>query len=234
MLPNFYLDKDMMNFYLTALGKEYRKICKNPVRIILVGGGAIFTRYSFRNMSLDLDGILIPYKSDSLKHAIRMVADKYDIPAGWLNDDFIKTESYSNKIIDYSEYYKTYSNLIEVRVIDSLHLIAMKLKAFRSYKRDQSDIVGILLEEKKNKNLINKENIINAYFDLYENKPNESVLNFLEYLYSKVGEWETILKEVMNEEDLNKTEIIHVGKTNQGTLSKESIVDALLKKHNKK
>lgn len=234
MLLSFYLDRDNLDYYLTALGKEYKKLSKHPVQIVLVGGGAIFIRYSFRIMSLDLDGLLYPYKSDSLKHAIRIVADKYNIPYGWLNDDFIKTDSYSKNIFIYSDYYKTYSNLIEVRIIDAIHLIAMKLKSFRSFKRDQSDIVGILLEEKQKGIFIKKDNIINAYVDLYEKKPSSEELNFIAYLYSKTDEWETIFKEVTKEEDINKAEISKKGKSNQNIAPKQSIIDILLKKQNKK
>lgn len=234
MLPNFYLDRDNLDYYLTALGKEYKKLSKHPVQIILIGGGAIFIRYSFRIMSLDLDGLLYPYKSDSLKHAIRIVADKYNIPYGWLNDDFVKTDSYSKNIFVFSDYYKTYSNLIEVRIIDTIHLIAMKLKSFRSYKRDQSDIVGILLEEKQKSNIIEKDSIINAYVDLYDKKPSLEELDFLTYLYSKTDEWKTIFKSVVKEEDINKAEIRKKGKVDQNIAPKQSIIDILLKKQNKK
>lgn len=235
MLPNFYLDRDNLDFYLTALGKEYKKLSKHPVQIVLVGGGAIFIRYSFRMMSLDLDGLLYPYKSDSLKHAIRIVADKHNIPYGWLNDDFIKTDSYSNNIFIYSEYYKTYSNLIEVRIIDSIHLIAMKLKSFRSYKRDQSDIVGILLEEKHKGNFIKIENIKKAYIDLYKKEPSKEECDFLIYLYSKQDKWETLFHEVIIEEDINKTEISKINNNvEQKTALKQSIIDLLLKKQSKK
>ncbi len=234
MLPNFYLDRDNLDYYLTALGKEYKKLSKHPVQIVLIGGGAIFIRYSFRMMSLDLDGLLYPYKSDSLKHAIRIVADKYNIPYGWLNDDFVKTDSYSKNIFVFSDYYKTYSNLIEVRIIDIIHLIAMKLKSFRSYKRDQSDIVGILLEEKQKSNIIEKDSIIDAYVDLYDKKPSLEELDFLTYLYSKTDEWETIFKSVVKEEDINKAEISKKGKADQNIATKQSIIDILLKKQNKK
>ena len=33
--------------------------------------------------------------SMGLKDAIRVVADKYDLPYDWLNSDFMKTKSYS-------------------------------------------------------------------------------------------------------------------------------------------
>lgn len=235
MLPNFYLDRDNLDFYLTALGKEYKKLSKHPAQIVLVGGGAIFVRYSFRMMSLDLDGLLYPYKSDSLKHAIRIVADKYNIPYGWLNDDFIKTDSYSKNIFIYSDYYKTYSNIIEVRIIDSIHLIAMKLKSFRSYKRDQSDIVGILLEEKQRGNNIKMESIIKAYVDLYEKDPSSEESKFLTHLYLKKDEWETLFQNVIIEENINKTELSkRNNNVEQKTALKRSIIDLLLEKQRKK
>lgn len=235
MLPNFYLDRDNLDYYLTALGKEYKKLSKHPVQIVLVGGGAIFVRYSFRMMSLDLDGLLYPYKSDSLKHAIRIVADKYNIPYGWLNDDFIKTDSYSKNIFIYSDFYKTYSNLIEVRIIDSIHLIAMKLKSFRSYKRDQSDIVGILLEEKQKGNIIKMESIIKAYVDLYEKDPSSEESKFLTHLYLKKDEWETLFQNVIIEENINKTELSkNDNNVEANTALKQNIIDLLLNKQNKK
>ncbi len=235
MLPNFYLDRDNLDYYLTALGKEYKKLSKHPVQIVLVGGGAIFVRYSFRMMSLDLDGLLYPYKSDSLKHAIRIVADKYNIPYGWLNDDFIKTDSYSKNIFIYSDFYKTYSNLIEVRIIDSIHLIAMKLKSFRSYKRDQSDIVGILLEEKQKGNIIKMESIIKAYVDLYEKDPSSEESKFLTHLCLKKDEWETLFQNVIIEENINKTELSkNDNNVEANTALKQNIIDLLLNKQNKK
>lgn len=234
MSRDFYLDRQNIDFYLTALGKEYKKLSKNPVQIVLVGGGAIFIRYSFRIMSLDLDGLLYPYKSDALKHAIHIVADKYNIPSGWLNDDFIKTNSYSKNIFIYSEYYKTYSNLIEVRLIDPIHLLAMKLKSFRSYKRDQSDIIGILLEEKEKNNIISKDDIIKAYKELYdENLSNESLL-FLDHLYARNNEWKKIIHDVISEENINKTVISTKKHNEQESLSKQSIIDTLLKKEKDK
>ena len=148
MSHSFYINKDNLNYYLTELGIEYRKISKTPVQIVIVGGAAIFVKYSFRMMSLDIDGLLLPHKSDSLKHAIVNVADKIKIPYGWINDDFVNTSSYSNRIILYSDYYKTFSNLIEVRIVDTIHLLAMKLMSFRPYKRDLSDLLGILIEKK--------------------------------------------------------------------------------------
>ena len=166
MWRKFYINRDNLNLYLTELGKEYRKLTKNPIKIVIVGGAAIFINYRFRIMSEDIDGLIFP-RSDSLKQAIKNVADNNKIPVGWLNDDFRFTDSYSDRISFYSTYYRTYSNIIEVRVVDSTHLLAMKAVSARTYKRDKSDIIGIIMEEKEKGHIITMEEINKAIIDLY-------------------------------------------------------------------
>ena len=111
----------------------------------------------------------------------------------------------------------------------------MKLKSFRSYKRDQSDIVGVLLEEKHKGNFIKIENIKKAYIDLYKKEPSKEECDFLIYLYSKQDKWEILFHEVIIEEDINKTEISKINNNvEQKTALKQSIIDLLLKKQSKK
>ena len=74
------------------------------------------------------------------------MADKYNLPRGWLNADFKKTVSYSPRLRLYSKPYRIYSKILEARLIADEYLIAMKLKSTRQYKRDWSDVVGIVKE----------------------------------------------------------------------------------------
>ena len=80
----------------------------------------------------------------------------------------MNTSSYSEKLYQFSVYYKTYSNVVTVRTIDAEYLIAMKLRSARQYKRDLSDILGILSEHEKRGNPIPFERIKGAVIDLYE------------------------------------------------------------------
>ena len=66
--------------------------------------------------------------SASMKDTINYVGDKNDLPNGWLNTDFMNTDSYSPKIIQYSQYYRTYSNVVSLRTVTAEYLVAMKLK----------------------------------------------------------------------------------------------------------
>ena len=68
----------------------------------------------------------------------------------------------------YSEYYRTFSNVVTIRTVRGEHLIAMKLRAWRTYKKDQSDVVGILLEHYNMGDPITLERVKQAVIDLYD------------------------------------------------------------------
>ena len=143
------LRKEDLDLYLKELAKEFRK--RNgkamPAEITLIGGAAILINYGFREMTYDMDAIMSA--ASSIRDAISFVGDKYGLPVGWINDDFTKTDSYTPRIIRFSKYYRTYSNIMTVRTVTGEYLIAMKLKSGRQYKYDRSDIIGILWEQKK-------------------------------------------------------------------------------------
>ena len=100
-----------------------------------------------------------------MNDAISEVANKFDLPNDWINTDFIMTKSYSEKLIRYSVYYKSFSNgCLNVRTIKDEYLIAMKLVSGRKYKNDLSDIIGILDSNKSiTISLIEKKNMTRHY-----------------------------------------------------------------------
>lgn len=143
--------KENLDYYLKELAKEFRKRNgKNtPAEIILVGGAAILANYGFREMTYDIDAVITA--SSTMKEAINAVGDRLDLPNGWLNADFRSTNSYSPKLSQYSKYYRTYSNVLNIRTISAEYLVAMKLMSGRRYKKDLSDIVGILSGQERRK-----------------------------------------------------------------------------------
>mgnify|MGYP000190523015 CR=1 FL=1 len=105
--------KDNLDGYLKELSKEFRKMngSRMPAEIILIGGAAVLINYGFREMTYDMDAII--QASSSMKDAINHVGDRMGLPNGWLNTDFMKTASYTPKLIQYSQYYKTFSNVFK-------------------------------------------------------------------------------------------------------------------------
>ncbi|MDR1069091.1 MAG: hypothetical protein LBL36_07610, partial [Clostridiales Family XIII bacterium] len=159
--------KENLNTYLKELAKEFRKLngTAMPAEIILVGGAAILASYGFREMTYDIDAVMMA--SSVMKEAINRVGDRLGLPNGWLNADFRNTRSYSDKLRGVSVYYKKFSNILEVRTVDAEYLIAMKLMSGRKYKNDLSDIAGILWEHRKSGNPITREAVEKAVVTLY-------------------------------------------------------------------
>lgn len=179
--------KDNIDSYLKELAKEFQKRNGNriPAEIILIGGASILINYGFREMTYDIDAII--QSSGAMKDAINTVGDRLGLSIGWLNTDFINTESYTPKLVQYSKYYKTFSNIIQVRTVSAEYLVAMKLMAGRQYKNDLSDIVGILIEQEEKGDAFTLDRIKKAVVDLYdfyERLPDNS-RTFIESIYKK-------------------------------------------------
>ena len=136
--------KNNLDLCLRELAKEFRKLNGKsmPAEIILIGGASVLINYGFRDTTYDMDAIII--SSSVMNQAIDRVSDKLGLPNGWLNTDFMRTKSYSPKLIEHSTYYKTFSNILTIRTITAEYMIAMKLMAGRKYKNDLSDIIGVL------------------------------------------------------------------------------------------
>jgi hypothetical protein len=90
-----YIEKQFtkadIDHYLSVLAKEYKRRNRKSrhVELILVGGASIVLNYGFRDVTTDIDAVIL---ADSImKEAINAVADKEDIPDGWLNADFTRS-----------------------------------------------------------------------------------------------------------------------------------------------
>ena len=226
--------KENIDLYFKELSKEYKKLGgrNTPVEIVLIGGAAIIENYGFRNMTTDVDAI-IP-AMEIMKDAINKVADKYNLPNGWLNADFMKTSSYSPKLIEYSKPYKTFNQVLNVRYVTGEYLIAMKLKSGRQYKNDLSDIVGILAEHKKRGFPITFEEISNAVINLYRNWSeidNKSVDFINAILENK--KYEEIYSQIRESEKNTKSVLIDFQNKYPGILTNEN-TDSIIENADKK
>ena len=174
--------KDNIDMYLKEVAKEYRKQIgkKMPAEIILIGGASVLINYGFREMTTDIDAII--RAASAMKDVINRVGDRYNLPNGWMNQDFKRTESYSSNLVQFSEYYKTYSNVLTIRTVSAEYLIAMKLRSGRQYKSDLSDVIGILAEHEKKGTIITMNQIQKAVSDLYGSweSLSEGLRNFIE------------------------------------------------------
>ena len=220
--------KENLNDYLKELAKEYRKINGKamPAEIILVGGAAILAGYGFRDMTTDIDAVI--HASSSMKDAINRVGDRFHLPNGWLNSDFLNTDSYTVKLNEYSVYYRTFSNVLTVRTVGAEYLIAMKLRSGRQYKNDLSDIVGILAEHEKRGEPISMEQINTAAEKLYgswDSIPDISK-RFIEDTV-KNGQYSKIYAETVENERQSKDTLVHFADDYPGVMNEGNVNDIL-------
>ena len=221
--------KENLDTYLKELAKEFRKLVGKsmPAEIVLVGGAAILTNYGFRDMTTDIDAVI--HAAASMKDAINHVGDRFKLPNGWLNTDFMHTGSYSPKLDEFSVYYKTFYGVLSVRTIAAEYLITMKLRSGRKYKNDLSDVIGILAEHEKRGTPITLEAIEAAVVDLYggwEDFPEDSK-PFIEAAL-KNGDYENVYLSVKNSE-LESRDILIGFEKEYPQAAKESNVDDILK-----
>ena len=220
----FEFTKDNIGLYLKELSKEYRRrVGKSmPAELILIGGASVLINYGFRNMTTDIDAII--QAASSMKDAINAVGDRYNLPNGWLNADFKKTDSYTPKLAEFSVYYKTYSNVLTIRTVSGEYLIAMKLRAGRQYKSDLSDVLGILSEHEKRGIPITMDQIRKAASDLYGGwayLPDASRA-FIENVMEN-GQFEQLYEQTLQGEQETKELLIQFEQDDPGKTTKDNV-----------
>lgn len=227
-MPEAFFTKENLDSYLKELSKEFRKMngSKMPAEIILIGGASVLINYGFREMTYDMDAII--QASSSMKDAINRVGDRMGLPNGWLNTDFMKTTSYTPKLIQYSQYYKTFSNVLRIRTVSAEYLVVMKLMAGRQYKNDLSDVVGILLEQEKLQKKICLDDIKNAAEKLYggyDKLPKESQ-TFIEAVYQN-SDLPQLYAKIREDEKQNKDILIEFEDNYPDVLNGDNLADIL-------
>lgn len=220
MYSKMYNRTDINN-NLKELGKELkREFGRNSKHeIIVVGGAAIVLKHDFRESSSDIDAIVSD--GSSIKDAIYRTAERLGLSDDWLNSDFKQSSSYSGKLVALSKFYRCFNQVLDVRIVDDQYLIAMKLKSFRPYKNDQSDIIGLLLD-----NSYTYEEIEKAAIELYgiETGIKQEAWNFLQNYYSTDG----MVYEQIRKEELNNKEILVQFEENyENVLKKDNLEDIL-------
>lgn len=220
--------RENLDNFLNELAKVFRKINgKNATaEIILVGGAAILANYNFRNATTDVDAII--RSTASMKEAINQVGDEFGLPNGWLNADFIKTASYSQKLIQFSVHYRTFSRVLDVRTVKGEYLVAMKLRSGRKYKNDLSDIIGILAEHEKQGTPITLEAINKAVTDLYGGWDcfSDDSKSFIENAMSN-GNFDEVYTSVKTDESESK-DLLQKFEKDYPKVSKESNVNDII------
>ena len=228
MSTEIVFTKENLDACLSRLAREFRKLngTKVPAEIVLIGGAAVLANYGFRDMTYDIDAII--QASSSMKDAINRVGDEMGLPNGWLNSDFTKTKSYSPKLLQYSEYYKRFGYVLEVRTVSGEYLVAMKLMSGRQYKNDISDVIGILREQKALGKPLTFERIqaaVCALYDSWENLPQDSRNLITEIMRDE--QYEVLYEQYRSHEKMEKESLIDFEKKYPGVTNMDNVNDII-------
>jgi hypothetical protein len=197
-----------------------------PAEIFLIGGASVLANYGFRDMTYDVDAMM--QASSAMKDAINRTGDALGLPNGWLNSDFMQTRSYSPKLLQYSVYYKKFSNIVTVRTVTGEYLIAMKLMSGRQYKNDISDIVGILREQREKGKPISFEQIDAAVYNLYDGwgRMPQEAKPLIESILSS-DNLEILYQMYRSEEKAGKEALVDFEKNHPGVTNEDNVNDIL-------
>lgn len=214
--------------YLWKLAKQYRKINGKrapAVEIILVGGAAAVLNYDFRQSTRDMDARI--QAGASMKEAINAVGEECGLPDGWMNSDFTRTASYTPKIRLYAQHYRTFGPL-EVYTVTGRFLLAMKLKAYRPYKYDRSDVIGILWACEKRGEPLTLEQIQDAVVKLYGSYDalSDEARTFLEQALVN-GDYEARYQQVKQLEAESKDILLQFQESYPGAMNRDNVNDIL-------
>ena len=222
------ITKENLDTYLKELAKQFRKLNGKamPAEITLIGGASILINYGFRDSTYDVDALI--HASSAMKDAINYVTDTLGLPNGWLNEDFKNTKSYTPRLVNYSKYYRTFSNVLTVRTITGEYLVAMKLMAYRQYKHDVSDIVGILREQQNSGDPLTFERIdkaVKALYDSWDNLP-ENARGMIESILAN-EDMDALYEAYANEEAVAKDALITFEGKYPDVLKEDNLADIL-------
>ena len=197
MLHSSLLKKEDLDRLFDKLAVEYIKLGgSKKVDIYLVGGAAIVINFDYRMSTIDIDAMF--NDNDILETAIQKVSLGDGLSSDWLNKDFVKTPSYSPRIVEKAKKHALYHDIISVYSLEPKYLIAMKLKSSRPTGGDLDDIIKMIYELRYKRVEITYEQIIQAYKELYTDFSNtysyflektkeafETPIEDFEYLFKK-------------------------------------------------
>lgn len=130
--------------------------------------------------------------------------------------------------MEYSKYYKTFANVLQIRTVSAEYLVAMKLMAGRQYKNDLSDIVGVLIEQEERNEPLTFEKIQKAIIDLYDSYSRipEDSRAFIEAVYKKEDLY-AFYKLCRELEQENKDVLVEFQEDYPGVLNGDNFADIL-------
>lgn len=105
-------------------------------RVLVVGGAALSLKYSFSG-TVDIDADIS--FGGNISKSIQYVSKVCNIPSDWLNQDFVKSHSYSRRLWEDAVPLTVLQNYLNVYLVSDISQVCMKLTAGR--QKDMQDLM---------------------------------------------------------------------------------------------
>ena len=161
LVEDEYLYRENIDEYFEALAEKIKEAGIGTHRILVVGGAAMALRYRDGRSTVDID--ICFREQNNLYGCCLRVAEDFNLPEDWINADVMHSDSFSYRLFDNAELYKTFGGLLEVYVASDLDLYCMKIVSFRP--KDVQDME--VLADTLRKNHASKDDIIVNFKRLY-------------------------------------------------------------------
>lgn len=133
-----YIDNTNIDYLISCLNTELVRKYQNNISgfdILVVGGAALALKYAYRS-TVDIDAD-IRFQRE-ITSSINNVAKLNNIPTDWINQDFMKSASYSRNLWMHAIPYKSFG-YINTYIVNDLDQLCMKAVSGRV--KDVPDIV---------------------------------------------------------------------------------------------
>lgn len=121
--------------YLTELNDELR-LMDIKGEVSLYGGAVMVLAFKARIATKDVDAIFQP--TVEIRAAARMIAERHDLPEGWLNDGV------KGYLVEHSRNVLFHLPNLTVFIPEPDYLLAMKALAARPDTEDENDVLTLL------------------------------------------------------------------------------------------
>lgn len=159
---------DEMKSILTELATEYDKTSGEPLTVLIVGGSAAIFHFDFKKDTKDID-IVLTKASPIFDECKQIISNRFSVLIDELDFELRENNPahFEKIILEETSPLDIKSKRLSFRVCKKKMLFGCGLHWFRRYKHHVSNILSMLIEERKKGNPLSANDLENYFEEIY-------------------------------------------------------------------
>lgn len=159
---------DEMKSILTELATEYDKTSGEPLTVLIVGGSAAIFHFDFKKVTKDID-IILSKASPIFEECKEIISNRFSVffDKALFEVRENSPEHFEKVILEETFPLDTSSKKLSFRVLNKKATVGYYMYGFRRYRHDFSNILGMLIEERKKGNPLTANDLENYFEEIY-------------------------------------------------------------------